>query len=169
MASTHRLWQNGYIAWRPMYVCDNISPNFSWNEECFTEICRDNKNTHVCSRNSSWKSCCLWDYVEKFYRAGEATDDITRCMRYACWITKSTNTHLEHWFFMATLVTRTRLIITLYAHSLPCSILQSTFGWILNVNFSMRVTRHSLGLLTFWHKICIWSHSFISTTRYFWY
>jgi hypothetical protein len=33
-------------------------------------------------------------YVEKYGRAGQATDDnITRRMRFACWMTKVTDTH----------------------------------------------------------------------------
>ena len=32
-------------------------------------------------------------YVEKFYRAGQVTDDN---MPIACWVPKATNTHLEY-------------------------------------------------------------------------
>ena len=39
------------------------------------------------------KQCRLRDNVEKYGRAGQATDDnIIRRMRFACWITKATNT-----------------------------------------------------------------------------
>jgi hypothetical protein len=35
-------------------------------------------------------------YIEKYGRAGGSTDaNIIRCMRFACWITKATNTHSE--------------------------------------------------------------------------
>jgi hypothetical protein len=35
--------------------------------------------------------------VEKYGRAGQATDDnIIRRMRFACWITKATNTQAEY-------------------------------------------------------------------------
>jgi hypothetical protein len=35
--------------------------------------------------------------VEKYGRTGQATDDnIIRCMRFACWITKATDTHSEY-------------------------------------------------------------------------
>jgi hypothetical protein len=35
--------------------------------------------------------------VEKYGRAGQATDDnITRCFRIACWLTKATDTHSEY-------------------------------------------------------------------------
>jgi hypothetical protein len=43
------------------------------------------------------KSRRLWDNVEKYGRSGQATDDNTiRRMRFACWITKATNTHSEY-------------------------------------------------------------------------
>jgi hypothetical protein len=70
--------------------------------------------------------------VEKYVRAGEAIDDnITRRMRLACWITTATDTHWEYvivfCFFIATMVTRTRLNVTLYVHYLSCSRIQWTF------------------------------------------
>ena len=40
------------------------------------------------------KSCRLRDNVEKYYRAGQATDDMR--MRFVFWITKATNTHSEY-------------------------------------------------------------------------
>jgi hypothetical protein len=54
--------------------------------------------THIlCSINFSQKSCRLSDNVEKYGREGEATDDnIIRRMRFACWITKATDTHSEY-------------------------------------------------------------------------
>jgi hypothetical protein len=43
------------------------------------------------------KSCLLWDNVEKYGRVRQATDDnIIRRMRFACWITKATDTHSEY-------------------------------------------------------------------------
>jgi hypothetical protein len=42
------------------------------------------------------KSHRLWDNVEKYCRTRQATDDvIIRLMRFACWITKATDTHSE--------------------------------------------------------------------------
>jgi hypothetical protein len=47
--------------------------------------------------NFSRKSCRLWDNVEKYGTAGQATDDnIIRRMRFACWITKATDTYSEY-------------------------------------------------------------------------
>jgi len=40
-----------------------------------------------------WKSCCLWDYVEKYCRTWQATDDnIIQGMHFSCWITAATDT-----------------------------------------------------------------------------
>ena len=58
------------------------------------ESCRENKNTHfvfffVCV----WKLCCLWDNVEKYGKARQATDDnLIQCMHFACWLAKATYT-----------------------------------------------------------------------------
>jgi len=36
------------------------------------------------------KSCLLWDKMEKYVRARQATsDNIIRCMRSSCWMTKA--------------------------------------------------------------------------------
>jgi hypothetical protein len=73
--------------------------------------CRENQNTHFISITFSRKSCRLWDNVEKYGTARQATDDNTirrMRMRFACWITT------------ATTVTRTRLNITSYVHYLSC-------------------------------------------------
>jgi hypothetical protein len=55
--------------------------------------------------------------VEKYGTARQATDDnITRRMRFACWITKATDTHTQnintYCLSMATMVTRTRFYVT---------------------------------------------------------
>jgi hypothetical protein len=45
-----------------------------------------------------WKSCRLWDNVEKYGTDEQATGNniITVRMRYACWTNKAKNTHPEH-------------------------------------------------------------------------
>ena len=60
--------------------------------------CRENQNTHFMFSNFfSLKSCRLWDNVEKYGRARQATDDnIIRRMWFACWITKAIDTHSEY-------------------------------------------------------------------------
>jgi len=60
--------------------------------------CTENPNNNFIPNNFffSRKSCCLWDNVEKYCTARQATDDnITRRMRFACRVTKATNTHSE--------------------------------------------------------------------------
>ena len=59
--------------------------------------------THIlCSITFFRKSCHLWDNVEKYGRARQATDDnIIRRMRFACWITKSTDTRPEYIILIA--------------------------------------------------------------------
>jgi hypothetical protein len=52
--------------------------------------------THIlCSITAFPKSCRWRDYVEKYFRAIQDTDDyIVWRMRIACWITKAMDTHL---------------------------------------------------------------------------
>ena len=46
------------------------------------------------------KSCRLWDKVEKYCTAGQATDgNLKRRTHFECWITKATDTHTEHLIF----------------------------------------------------------------------
>jgi hypothetical protein len=56
--------------------------------------CRENQSTHFMFSNLFFrKSCRLWDNVGKRCRARQARDEnVIRRMRFACWITKSTNT-----------------------------------------------------------------------------
>jgi hypothetical protein len=57
--------------------------------------------THIfCSITFSQKSCHLCD-VEKYGRDGQATDENKRRMRFACWITKATDTHSEYVILIA--------------------------------------------------------------------
>jgi hypothetical protein len=65
--------------------------------------CTQNQNTHFMFNNFfAWKSCRLWDNVEKYGRARQAIDDnITRRMRFACWITKATDTHTQYVILIA--------------------------------------------------------------------
>jgi hypothetical protein len=57
--------------------------------------------THIlCSIILYRKSCCLWEYVEKYGRAEQATDDtVTRSMRFLSWLTKATKIHSEYEIF----------------------------------------------------------------------
>jgi hypothetical protein len=47
-------------------------------------------------------SCRLWGNVEKYVRSRQVTDDnIIRCMRVTCWITKATYTHSGYAIILA--------------------------------------------------------------------
>jgi hypothetical protein len=62
-----------------------------------TKVVEKTKTHILCSITFFRKSCRLWDNVEKCGTARQATDDnITRRMRFACWITKATDTHSEY-------------------------------------------------------------------------
>ena len=65
--------------------------------------CREIKRKHIlCWVTFFWKSCRLWENVEKYGRAREATDkNIIRRVRFACWINKATNTHSEYEILIA--------------------------------------------------------------------
>jgi len=80
--------------------------------------------THIfCLVTFSWKLCRLWGNVEKYCRAGQATDDkIIQHIHFACWITKGTDTHSEYAYCSskAKMVTWTCLSVTLYVHFLSC-------------------------------------------------
>jgi len=55
------------------------------------------QNVHFVFKTFSWKSCHLWDNVEKFCIARQVTDDnIIWYMHFACWVTKDTDTHCEY-------------------------------------------------------------------------
>jgi len=61
-----------------------------------------NIETHILrSKYCFKKSYHLWDNVEKYGTAGQATDGyIIRYMSTACWIPKTTNTHSEYVIFI---------------------------------------------------------------------
>ena len=86
------------------------------------KICGENQNTFfLCSIIFPFqKSFRLWEKVEKYGRAGQATDDnIIRRMRFACYkhTLKMCNTYC---LSTATIVARICLNITLYVHCQSC-------------------------------------------------
>jgi len=76
-----------------------------------------NQNIHFLFDIFSRKSWRLWDTVEKYGTPGHATDDIIRCMCFACWITKATDNTFRicNTLFSSTttLITRMRFVILL--------------------------------------------------------
>jgi hypothetical protein len=64
-----------FFTWRPMYIFDHISLSSSYNEKIFTKRCRENQNTHFIFSKHFSNLRRLWDKVEKYCRAGQATDE----------------------------------------------------------------------------------------------
>jgi hypothetical protein len=69
------------------------------------KICSENQNTHFMLNiipPPLRKWCPLWDNAEKYGTAIQVTEDnMIRRMRFACWITKATDTHSEYVIFIA--------------------------------------------------------------------
>ena len=86
--------------------------------------CGENQNKHFVFNNFFFcrNSCPLWDNVEIYCTAGQATAWQYGRTRSACWIPKATNTHSEYvitcFFSIATMVGRTHLNVTSYVHCL---------------------------------------------------
>jgi hypothetical protein len=68
----------GYFLCIPIHIFDNISISSCKNEKLFCQICRE-KSAHISRSITSFffcfrKSWRLWNYVEKYCTAGQATD-----------------------------------------------------------------------------------------------
>jgi len=94
-----------------MYIFCLIMRNF------YDKNCRENQNTHFVFNNFfPRKSCRLWDNVEKYCRAGQATDDNmahAHCKGY----THTLRIRSTYYFSAAKKVTRTHLDAT-FIHTL---------------------------------------------------
>jgi hypothetical protein len=94
----------------------------------------------------SRKSCRLWNNLEKYCTAGQATDDSRiRRMRFTWWINKATNTHseylilnafpLQHWLHERATVLHYVYIASLYIYEITSHIklvhdrLPLTYTW----------------------------------------
>ena len=89
----------GYFTWRPTYeyTFDHISRS-SYNEKCFRKKIVDKIKTHVSgSITFSPGNPAFWYKVEKYCRAGQATDG-NMVHAHACWIPNATNTQSEMWY-----------------------------------------------------------------------
>ena len=53
---------NGCFTWRPIYIYD-ISLNFSYDEKCSRQRCREKLNIHFTCNNLFRRSCRLWNNV----------------------------------------------------------------------------------------------------------
>ena len=112
---------DGHFTWIPVHLLCLYSAEFFLESKMFEiNVVEQIKIHSLCSVTFffSRKSCRLWDNVEKYDRARQATDgNIIRRMRFACCITKATDAQLRmcktHCFSAATVVTRTQYIICL--------------------------------------------------------
>jgi hypothetical protein len=67
-----------------------------------TKVVEKIKTRILCSITFFRKSCRLWDNVEKYGTARQATDDNkTGSMHTACWISKATDRHSEYVILIA--------------------------------------------------------------------
>ena len=87
---------------------------------------------HLCF----WKLYHLWDNVEIYGRARQATDgNIIRYMHIACWITKVTDTHSEYEigtaFPQQKMLRGHTLMLHLYIHCISCLFLYSAHSFLL--------------------------------------
>jgi len=87
------------------------------------KICRETQNTHFVFSNFFFENRAVYEIMCKnIAERGRLRMTIWH-MRIACWIPKATNTHSEnvtHRFSTTTVVTRTRLNVTLYVQYLSC-------------------------------------------------
>ena len=117
---------NGYFTWRPIYIVLSYLAQFFLEWEMFQLNVVQKLETHIFMINNFLfrKSFFLWDNVEKYCRAGQATDNnITRRMHTECCIPKATNTHSEYVTLTAfPLQQRWHKLtcVTLYVHCLSC-------------------------------------------------
>ena len=81
-----------------IYVHVQYLAKFYLEWEMFqAEVVEKLKTQILCSATFIRKSCLLWDNVEKYCIAGQATDgNITRRMLFARWITEATHTHTQN-------------------------------------------------------------------------
>jgi hypothetical protein len=94
---------SGYFTWTSIYIFGNILLNYSYIWNISDKSCRLNQNAFYIQYSFSEKLCRLWDNVDKYGRARQATNDsITWHICFACQITKTRiQTHSEYLFITA--------------------------------------------------------------------
>ena len=57
----------GYLTWRLLclYICDDIALNYSQNEKCFRQICRENQNTRFVFSNFFFENHAVYGIMWK--------------------------------------------------------------------------------------------------------
>jgi len=73
----------------------------------------------LCSVTFFPKNRAVYEIMSKNTAETERPQVTIWCVRIACWIPKAKQCNI-YWFSIATMVVRTRLTITLYAHCLSC-------------------------------------------------
>jgi hypothetical protein len=107
----------GHFTWRKNTLSSYLAHFFLEREIFQTKVVEKIKTYILCSVPFIRKSCCVWDNVEKYYRAGQVTWQYGACALHAG--IKATNTH-THCSCTATTTARTRLSLTIYVHCLSC-------------------------------------------------
>ena len=98
-SSLIKIWQEEQVLYMKTFL--NIWQHlaeFFWKWEMFQMSVVNKIKTYFMFNNFFFlrKSCRLWDNVEKYSTAREATDDsVVRRMRCACWINNVSETHSE--------------------------------------------------------------------------
>jgi hypothetical protein len=94
---------NGYFTWRLTYSMVISSRILLRMIDVSDRHCRENQNTlFTFYIYIFFKSYLLWDNMEKYGTAGQATDENTiQHMRISYWITKATDTHWEYVLLIA--------------------------------------------------------------------
>ena len=100
--------------------------------------------THILFSVTSFsrKSCLLWDMWQNAVESDRP--QMIKCrIRFACCITKATDTHTlrkcnTYCLYTATMVTRTRLNVTLYLHCLSVSTFPHTKVKLINPHWNFR-------------------------------
>ena len=108
---------NGHFTWTYIHLWSYLAQFFLDWEMFQTEVAEKARTHVICSTIFPRKSCRLWDNRDRPQMTVWRT-------HFACWITKVRDTHSRMYntqcFSTATMVMRTRLIVTLYAYFLSC-------------------------------------------------
>ena len=150
---------NGHFTWRRFNICQYPSEFFlEW--KIFRTNVAEKIKTHILCLATFSENSAVYEILGKnIVRPEGATNDNTiRCVRIKCWINKTTRTHahaqadaplhtrmhvptLAHahtgmcntyclFFFAATMVSQTRLNVTLHIPCLSCFILRQNYFYV---------------------------------------
>ena len=99
--------------------------------------CRENQNKHFTLNNFLPENRAVYEIMWKTMVEPDRPLMAIRRMRFACWMTKTTDTlkiFNTYCFSTATIVSRTRLSVTWYIHTLPLSLLFDVLRNVFAVN-----------------------------------